>query len=460
MNIYFKRFLSLLIFLGLNFSILKPVGDVSKFTYQATSVAKLPAALAVLFAHAKSNEKLETKLKLIEAVVQIVHEASYHKAYWQDTGYLDNAWLSFETLRAIKYLKKYFNDKKEKQDVSKKENNDKEKANTREKLRKRKINKNNNLEQLMNDFNLTEQEVAELLEDDDFSVKDSKEDINTHKRNSKSKLKESINLEQLMNDFNLTEQEVEELLEDDDFSVEDLQDNFDSENIVADSSNKDGKKSKGLAFKIKIFVCVFLAVCETGNSCELSRIGNDARFLFRNPGLFFKGLRYFLLSESGSWEAKISIVLAILSFLKTPLQGAVFVMRERVQVLVQAGREEAERRRQLELGFREPENEQNNRVNQALHFINNRNQEEFERAVNEGDGITDCPICAKDFNVGENVVMPNCCNLVLCEHCLEDSVNNRRDGYGYPLPRECPGCRRNNPGVGGRFRYFRPRNMR
>ncbi len=238
MNIYFKRFLSLFIFLGLNFSILKPVDDVSKFTYQATSIATVPAALAVLYAHAKSNEKLETKLKLIEAIVQIVHESSYNKAYWQDTGYLDNAWLGFETFRAIKYLKKYLNDKKEKQDDKKE-----------------------------------------------------KQDVNEQAiQNSKDSPKKENN---------------------------DI-----DESLVADllNENKDEKKSKSLAFKIKVGVCLILLFFEVDLPIESSDYyGLGRSFVFRNSGLFCKGLRHFLLSESGSWEAKISIVFAILSCFKIPL---------------------------------------------------------------------------------------------------------------------------------------------
>ena len=93
-----------------------------------------------------------------------------------------------------------------------------------------------------------------------------------------------------MNDFNLTEDEVAEFLQDGNFSLDDLDDDFEEKSLSL--SDEDDNKPKGLAFKAKAAVCLLALI---GEAATVSFCGKR--------GLSGRSLRYFLLSESGSLEA-------------------------------------------------------------------------------------------------------------------------------------------------------------
>lgn len=86
-----------------------------------------------------------------------------------------------------------------------------------------------------------------------------------------------------------------------------------NETLSNEQNKNDEIKPKNLSFKIKIAVCAILAALETYSSFVSYDNTNFHNLNIRNLGMSIRGLRYFLLSESSSLEAKISITMTFLS---------------------------------------------------------------------------------------------------------------------------------------------------
>lgn len=120
--------------------------------FEPVSLASAPVSLAVLYANAKSKDKLADKLKLLESFLSLVNEFKYHNKLSFHLDVSQSIWFDFEALRFIKYFKKYLDERKKNQPkfiVSDKKLTE-------------------NAKKLMLDFSLTEQELQEIFKDEDF----------------------------------------------------------------------------------------------------------------------------------------------------------------------------------------------------------------------------------------------------------------------------------------------------
>jgi len=278
-----RLFLIPILFGIINFSQLKPT--ISEVAYATSSLAKAPAAVAVLYTIAKQNGK-EDKFKMLEAMVQTANEVSFRFAkpnarLW----YVDDSWLAFDVLRLFKFCKKYLQNKKHLQENDSKKENDSEKDKEQ-------------------DSDLQEPLTAQEI----FPEETLLEDIEEKKEEAKK-----TEIETIMEEFGLSEQEVYDLLGEDGLSACGL----DNPQNLKKESNGKRFNFKDFKLKLKVCFCAILSLVEVGGSTFSSFSNNRLNISkSRDISSIAKGIRYFLLSESGSWEEKIAFVMIIASILK------------------------------------------------------------------------------------------------------------------------------------------------
>lgn len=282
-------------------------------------------------------------------------------------------------------------------------------------------------------------------------------------------------------------------------------------NDSSDLSNDENKPVE-MAFKFKCAICLFLIFQE-------SILGFfEENVDLQNLKFASRGLRYFLLSESGSVEAKCSLILFV-ACLFPPLRRLFYnVTREPMERFNKIIMNE-EQLRQNEERIRELENIinrsgldgeiNNNEINRRLtqlrgemdsnvtnpyltqhgielntisqtlqqhlsdllkdqedinllknkidtsRSVGNKSDEDFQNVLSGGD-VLDCPICRYDFENGNDVIMPSCdCNTICHEDCFIKSAVVRSHNDDDLFSSRCPWCRTDNIKIGGRFKFLK-----